>query len=1195
MLLFLGMATTLAADHAGIFQDKSTFTDPEYFINTPSRIFSAIQQFSLFTMFLIPIFIGVSVYRDFKCNIHTVLYSYPIKKRAYLGAKFLSALFVVTLIVAMIGLGTIIGFRLPGVNHAAVGPLNVLAYHQIYGLFIIPNIIIIGTIVFAIVTISRNVYAGFIAVLIIVNLQNIISGFGAGIEGSQIREWLDPTGRSAVMHYVKYWTADEIATKLLPIKSIVLFNRLLWLGVAGIIGATIYHRFTFSQNPLSLYPAKKNPARSLLHQFASITKITLPEVRLEYSLKHQVKTTWRLSIFDFRFIITSWPFIALTLVAFLIVIYNIASDDPAFGTLSLPITWRVLELPLDIIGNFGTILTFLYAGVLVNRSKVSRMDQLIDTTPINDWALIISKVLAIFKMQAFLLLLLLIGGVLVQLSKGYFNLELDVYIIELFLIKWPELMVWGLAAIFFQTFFANPYLGFFFLLFCSMGIESSQVIGIEEDVYRPNYGPMPEYSDMDGYGRSLIPYYAYKMYWGLSVLCLLAISYLIWKRGLLYTLTDRMKAARRKLTPNVAAAIIICLTGFIGLGVRIYLDDHVYNQRINTEKELELWSAESEKRYKQFEKAPQPMITAIKLDMDIYPESRSFHCKGEYILVNKTRHPIDTILVNYSFKEKIKYQLDVPSTIISKDTNICIDVIRLENMLFPGDSLQMTFDLYNKPNTLFRNYSKVRENGTFLSSRIFPGIGYRDTELKDNSKRLKYGLKPIEGQELDPMDEKALQIRRAARGWEMINFEAIVRTSADQIGIAPGQLIKRWTEDGRNHFHYKLKSKIKPNFGFHSGRYSVEKRTSNGIQLEVYFHEGHDYNITNLMDGLEASLAYNIEHFGPYQHQQARIIEFPRSEGTFATVLGDLIPFSESRFIYDVDENTGTDLPFYIAAHEIAHMWWGHQVVPEDIPGAKMVTESLAEYIAAKVLEYNKGMGRKRNFLKYQREFYMQLRARGGRTENPLMFNEGRRHISYNKGAIIFCAMSDYIGESKFNEALKKFLMRATSGEDYFPTSTNMVEEINKVTPDTLKYLIKDLFQTVTLSDNRLLEAKVRKQDDDKFLVTLDFAISKYRVKEEFRNHYSENGKDSLVYKSEKVGDPIYSLPLDDFIEIGIFGEQGPEGEKKIIYQEKHRIRDIMNSLSILVPELPSEAAIDPFNLLIDKNITDNRKKIIAE
>ncbi|MBL0288232.1 MAG: hypothetical protein IPQ19_12740 [Bacteroidetes bacterium] len=155
--------------------------------------------------------------------------------------------------------------------------------------------------------------------------------------------------------------------------------------------------------------------------------------------------------------------------------------------------------------------------------------------------------------------------------------------------------------------------------------------------------------------------------------------------------------------------------------------------------------------------------------------------------------------------------------------------------------------------------------------------------------------------------------------------------------------------------------------GFNSGEFSVLKESYKGVDLRVYYHPKHTNNIEQMMDGLKASLDYNVLHFGTYQHQQVHIIEFSRSEGSYATTAGNCVPISEIRFINDARnlKEDGIDLSFYVAAHELSHQWWGKQVIPADALGATMITESMAEYITAKIYEKKYGKQSALKFCRY--------------------------------------------------------------------------------------------------------------------------------------------------------------------------------------------------------------------------------------
>ena len=75
---------------------------------------------------------------------------------------------------------------------------------------------------------------------------------------------------------------------------------------------------------------------------------------------------------------------------------------------------------------------------------------------------------------------------------------------------------------------------------------------------------------------------------------------------------------------------------------------------------------------------------------------------------------------------------------------------------------------------------------------------------------------------------------------------------------------------------------------------------------------------------------------------------------------------------------------------------------------------------------------------------------------------------------------------------------------------------------------------------------------------------------------------------------PLYSVPLADYIDIGIFAEEEVDGKSKEIelYLQKHKITAINNKITIIVDQQPKEVGVDPYNKLIDTNSEDNRREL---
>jgi ABC-2 type transport system permease protein len=1128
---------------------------------------------------------------------HTILYSYPFTKANYLFAKFFSGVAVVTLIVLVIGIGMFIGFRLPGTNQDIVGSFNIVSYLQAYFIYIIPNVLLFGAIVFAVVTFTRNIAAGFITIILLMLIQGLVSSMLSDPDNRFLSALLDPYGAEAANYYTRYWTVAEQNEDMLPVKGLIIYNRLLWLAIGALIFGFVYKFFKFGQNAISFSFRKHKGERSTKSNFGGITRINLPKVTYDYSLLQNLKTTWRLSQIDFKYIVKSWPFISIVLVGLILILIGLSEIGNLFGTATLPVTWKMLN------GGAGfflaiNICTFLYSGMLVQRANTANTDQLLDATPIPNWTLLLSKFIALIKMQLLLLAVIMVSGILFQIYKGYYNFELGHYIKELFGLRFIHFAIWALLSLFVQTLIRNQYLGLFVLLIISIGMPFLSFAGIEQSIFKYNQGPGFSYSDMNGYGTSSSLYLIYKTYWLLGGLVLLVLAGLFWVRGLPHSFKERLSIAKSRFKGIPVIALLVFLIGFFAIGFKIYYEDNIANVRTSN-KENEIQTVEWEKTYKKYENSIQPRIISVKADVNIFPKELNFDAKATYLMVNKSNQTIDSILLKHNdYPSTFKFNRE--NTLVSEDTLYHFDIYRLKQPLLPGDSIKLDISVHNKPNTLLRTTSPVIANGTFINNfQMFPSLGYNGGELQDNETRKKYDLPPNKLKP-HPSDSTALANTYISKDADWIDFEATVSTSDDQIAIAPGYLQNEWSEDGRRYFHYKMDSKILNFYAFNSAKYEVKKEQWKGINLEIYYHKGHEYNLDRMMEGMKASLDYNSKNFSPYQHKQARIIEFPRTSGSFAQSFPNTIPFSEGvGFIADVDDSKegGVDYPFAITVHEVAHQWWAHQVIGADVLGATMLSESLSEYVSLKVLEHQQGKGKMRKFLKKALDDYLTQRTFEQKREKPLMYNDGQGYIRYQKGSLVFYALSDYIGEEVLNNALKTYVEKVKFQEAPYTTSIDMVNHIKAVTPDSLQYVIKDMFETITLYDNRIVDVTSTELDNGKYKVDIEFNVSKYRNDEKGKRFYSEAGRDSISYLAEGKKKPLLSVALEDYIDVGIFTEdddQDIEGEKKEVelYLKKHKITEINNKISIIVDRKPTEIGVDPYNKLIDTSSDDNRKKL---
>jgi aminopeptidase N len=406
-----------------------------------------------------------------------------------------------------------------------------------------------------------------------------------------------------------------------------------------------------------------------------------------------------------------------------------------------------------------------------------------------------------------------------------------------------------------------------------------------------------------------------------------------------------------------------------------------------------------------------------------------------------------------------------------------------------------------------------------------------------------------------------------------VDVDTVISTSPDQIAVAPGSLLKDWSENGRRYFHYKLDHSSLNFYSFMSARYEVAREDRNGVKMEVYYHPEHKWNVPKMLNGIRKALEYCSANFAPYPHKQARIIEFPRV-ASFAQAFPGSMPYSEAiGFIADLHDPEDIDQVLYVVAHEIAHQWWAHQVVGANMQGATLLSETLAQYSALMTMEKESGRDMMRKFLEYEMDRYLRGRGRELLKERPLLRVEGSQgYIHYNKGSVVMYYLREMIGEDAVNRALRKVMDQYRYAPPPYPTSYALVDALGEQTPADLQYLLKDLFEDITLFSNRTTNAKAVKRPDGKYAVTIDVETKKFKA--------DETGNETEV-------------PLDDYIDIGAFSAP-PAGKKygRTLYRERMKVTKMQNQYTFTTSELPQKAGIDPFSLLVDRVPADNLKKV---
>ncbi|MGC1629389.1 MAG: M1 family aminopeptidase, partial [Candidatus Acidiferrales bacterium] len=635
--------------------------------------------------------------------------------------------------------------------------------------------------------------------------------------------------------------------------------------------------------------------------------------------------------------------------------------------------------------------------------------------------------------------------------------------------------------------------------------------------------------------------------------------------------TDLSWAARLRLArPRIhglipAGALFLVLAG--ACGGWFYYNAHALNE-FRTDQDDRHRAAAYETLYKKYERLPQPKITAVDVSVDIFPERRSFSASGHYTLVNHSSQVIEDIHITDGRDSVDEIRFDRPFRVATSDKKHFYTIYKLDQPLQPGESMRMDFRA-SYTSRGFRDGHERPElayNGTFFDRDYFPFIGYNNAlELDDPRRRREEHLGPLE-EMAPPGDPYYSNINLFTTDSEWITFHCVVSTSADQIAIAPGYLQKEWTENGRRYFEYDMGStRINDFYSFLSGHYSVRRDEHDGVKLEIYYQPGHEYNLDRMLDSSKSGLDYYDKNFSPYQFQQFRVLEFPRYR-TFAQSFPNTVPYSEAiGFIEKMKKPSDVDLLYFVTAHELAHQWWGHQLIGSQTQGSNMMSETLAQYSAFKVLEKKYGMDMVRKELRHELDQYLRGRAGEVRHEPPLVLVQREGYVWYNKGALVMYALADYIGEDQLNTGLRNFLMQNRYAAGPYPDTRGFVAALRAVTPPDLQYTITDMFENIVLFDDKAVSATYAPTADGKYKVTLTVSTQKRKA--------DGSGNES-------------PMPINDLIDVGVFS--GTKEHLKPLYLAKQHFAQDSSTIEITVDELPTFAGIDPYNKLIDRNPEDN-------
>ncbi|MBQ4801631.1 hypothetical protein J8L88_02120 [Aquimarina sp. MMG015] len=1185
--IFLVIFTIISA--AGTINLDITFggATGNVFKNAPYVVSMYTANLCIIALLIATAYFNNAALKDYQNNFAGILFSTSIHKASYYFGRFFGGLVLATLPLLGVFLGfsivTEIGLEAGIENAKTISALQPKTFINNFLLFVLPNMFVSGAIIFAIATKWKSTIISFIATIIIIVFYLLSGTFINDISTEGLAAITDMIGLRAYTIDTKYFTPIEKNTQVVSFSGWLLINRLLWVSIGIATLMVSYSSFSFVQKQQKIKKSKKHVIRNTSTQI-----LYLPKINSSFNFH----TSWLQFVSFLKSnlytILKSSTFKILLFFGVLILINKLINGFEYYGLQSYHVTSKMLAFNRPISMIMGMILLVFFSGELVWRERKNSISEVIDSTPHISLTILLAKISSLITISLLFDILLIIISIVYQLFNGYTNPEITVYLQDFLYAGLPTYVIWSCILISLQIFINNKYLTYFVSILLIFLIEFLviDILGIKSYMVNLGFSPTYTYSDMNGFSRVLTAKNWFNAYWILFGILSVTIASLFWNRGVIKGTKNRLKSAKKHVTKNYVLTLFICTFLFGITASFVYYNTQILNT-YHTTNEIKKMQESYERKYKKYEHLVQPKNVAIQYNIDIYPNERNVISKSIITIENKSDSPIDALHYSlYYFlgegNENVDLQksnwikkLTIPnSKLVLNDEELGYQIFKLKTPLAPNARMDIIVDTEYISHGFENNISNIRvvENGTFFdSTHILPSTGYEPyNELMNENDRKQAGLKPRKSTTtLEEKDAENLQenyITRKASDW--VDIETIISTTADQTAISPGSLIKQWTADGRVYYHYKNDHQSINFTNFMSARYEVAKKKWNDIDVEVYYHKSHAYNISIMQDAVEKSLKYYTKNFGPYFHKQARIVEIPKYYN-FAQAFPGTMPYTEGGgFITNLTNKNDNNVIYSIIAHEMAHQYWAHQVIGANIEGATMLSESFAEYSALMVMKNElKDDLKMKKLLAYDFERYLTGRSNETQKEVPLIKVKDQGYIHYGKGSLVLYALQDYIGEEKVNEALKEFLNAYKYKGAPYPTTLDFITYLQPKIPNDLQFLLTDWFKEITLYDYSIKKATYKTLHNGNYEVTLTINASKIKV-------------DSLGKK--------YKVNPHNWVNIGLFSED----KNEFLISKRVLIDTEEKSLTLEVDQLPLEAVIDPKRLLIELNIDDNTYQI---
>ncbi len=1111
---------------------------------------------------IVAIFAALATCRDEETGMTEFVYASAVSLAGTFWSRFIAFVLLCSIVYLSFAIGIVAGLiNFDGVSYSRA----ILALGWAFFVLTLPNILLVSAIVFSIGLKSRNsIVLYLLAAAMFFSYQYFMMLNGSPMMAQRVAvepaltalyAWFDPYGLSTYFEQVGQWEPLQKNTQYPSLTVKLLINRLAVISLAVlIITFAIRHSSQHIDIGRQSIRSRFNVFNPFVDYIRSLTArlSILPLGWLNgfktISMVNVTLMEWRLS-YKTRLFFAMSAFMTMILASEIYAGYMHLEN---LGVKAIPSTMITINrYVFDVLPRFGSLFIVLLSAELCWRDRQSRMHELIDYTAVSNRDLFAGRLLAVTFLPIFFVSLAIVVSIVMQLTFGG-NIDWMPYLWLYGYVGLPMLL-FAMMCVVIHMILMHKYLALVstFILFLWLETSLAASLGLGHPLWRLGNLPTLTYSEITAFGNQSERFWIYMLF-RLSLVfigILMAIKFL--RRGY-----ERIFTTQSSHTTQISTVYrpltIVSLATFLIYTV-VLASSSGDEQFYNSPEERHIWKANYEKNFAHLENLPSLTPGLVTTNIDISGADYRVTIAGSMQLVNRNNEAVSIVAV-MTPKPYIYQSIELANASLqSTNDRFQTHIFELNKPLQPAESTELSFQasFTQNPHASVATDNFLSEGFTYIRLlRYLPWVGYaKHYRLTDSTLRREFELPVLNSRTIEQ------DIAHYAGDMSELYYWAELRTTiftdSHHTAIASGRLIRQWQEGDRNAFAYQTHGVIR-NLG-HVVSLDMAKHQEEvaGINVEVFYPHGKSGYAEKHMAAIRDTLNYGLEHFGPVNTFDLRLIPAPSFFPATGYALPQSIFIGEAvGFHVNQQDSTGFDHLYRRTAHEVAHQWWGHSLNGAATEGEAVLVETLAKYTELVLLEQKYGRDTVKRLVAYEQQRYFSGRARSNNEELP-MYRADASHLVYSKGSAMMFALKEQLGEAVINTALRHLLQQ------------HMYPAPPATTLDLMSYLKQDINQQqAQLVDDWFREVNVH--DMSFSSVKLEHLAAGYRIDFCIKDSNAEFKSVNLRI-NDKVGDMIEQINLFNT-------EQGKD--------------ELCNQ--VVVGKKPARLVIDPDLWLLDRNRENN-------